>query len=244
MAYMLGKTQPKPINFKFGFYAPSLPEPPKSHPVNLKAIDSNMFMNDRLGDCVCAGAAHETIHWNAEVGRFTHITDDDVVSMYSQVAGYVPGNPNTDQGTNMADAASWRRKVGILDAAGNRHLIDAYMALAPGNVTQLKQAIYYFGAAGVGVEFPSSAMDQFDQGRPWTVKQGSQIEGGHYVAAVGYNTKYIYIITWGRLQKMSWAFYKKYNDESYAYLTQEMLLNGVSPEGFNLAQLQSDLAAL
>jgi hypothetical protein len=37
-----------------------------------------------------------------------------------------------------------------------------------------------FGAAGLGVKFPTSAMKQFKAGKPFTVVK-SGIEGGHYM---------------------------------------------------------------
>jgi hypothetical protein len=39
------------------------------------------------------------------------------------------------------------------------------MALAPGNPDQLALAIYLFGAIGIGIKFPNTAMDQFNAGK-------------------------------------------------------------------------------
>lgn len=242
-SYRLGKLSPTPIAFKLSKYGAALPAPPKLAG-HVGLADSNMFANDRLGDCVCAGAGHETLLWNQLGGKTVTVTDQNVIAMYEAVAGYNPADPSTDQGTDMAAAASWRRKTGLADAAGTRHKIGAYVAIDKGNRTELMQAIWLFGAAGVGIQFPASAMTQFDAGKPWTVVKGSKIEGGHYVAAVGYDSAYIYVITWGKLQRMTWAFFDKYNDEGFAYLSTEFIKAGKSPEGFDLTTLQSDLAAL
>lgn len=51
-------------------------------------------------------------------------------------------------------------------------------------------------------------------------------------------------VTWGRLQSMTLRFYKNYCDEAYAILSPEMLIEGKSLEGFDLAQLQADLKLL
>jgi hypothetical protein len=51
-------------------------------------------------------------------------------------------------------------------------------------------------------------------------------------------------VTWGRTQPMTAQFYTKYCDEAWAILSLEMLKTGKSPEGFDLAQLQTDLNAL
>jgi hypothetical protein len=118
------------------------------------------------------------------------------------------------------------------------------MALRKRNVADLTVAIYLFSAVGIGIEVPSSAMDQFNAGQPWTVVKNSPIEGGHYVPAVAYDRTYIYVVTWGKIQPMAWSFLKTYNDESVAYLSTEMLVNNKSLEGFDLKTLQSDLSKL
>lgn len=240
----LGKLPARPgaVKFKLVDYAVILPTPPvKELPVNLSW---QMLGNDSVGDCVFAGAGHETMAWNNEAGQTITFTDKSVLSDYSAVTGYSPNDPNSDQGTDMQVAASYRRKTGVVDATGKRHQVAAYLAITPGDKTLLKQAIYLFGAVGIGIQFPASAMAQFNAGKPWTVVSGSPIEGGHYVPCVGYDSRYVYIVTWGKTQKMTWGFYKKYNDESLAYVSLEMLINGVSLEGFNMQQLVADLNIL
>lgn len=243
--YKLGKLPARKdsITFKLDTYLTASPV----HPAHFghQALESNwgMLGNDQYGDCVWAGAGHETILWNKEANKVVNITDNDVLSDYSAVTGFNPNDPNTDQGTDMQVAASYRRKTGIL-GGGSRHQVLAYLGITPGNADELKQAVYLFSAVGIGIQFPQSAMNQFNGGKPWTVVKNSPIIGGHYVPAVGYDSKYVYVVTWGQIQKMSWGFFKKYNDESVVYLSQEFLTNNKSLEGFDLTQLQADLGQL
>lgn len=241
--YKLGKLPARldAVKFKLTNYI-SLSPPSKSGHYTLEKLPWGMLGNDTVGDCVLAGAGHETMLWNTEAGKSVTVTTQDALSDYSAITGYNPNEPNSDQGTDMAAAASYRRKTGIKGEDG-RHKITAYLALEVSNQTQLKQAIYLFSAVGVGIQFPSSAMTQFNNGKPWTVTSSS-IESGHYIPAVGYDSKYVYVITWGKVQKMTWGFFKKYNDESIAYLSNEMLTKDKSLEGFNVAQLESDLKGL
>jgi hypothetical protein len=141
------------------------------------------------------------------------------------------------------DALNYRRKTGLIDAAGNRHKIGAFLALEPGNVDHLLEALYLFGIVGIGIQFPDSAMDQFNAGKPWSVVAGARIEGGHYVPLVAKRSN-LECVTWGRIQPMTSQFYAKYCDEAWAILSPEMLKGGKSPEGFDLAQLQTDLNAV
>lgn len=241
--FKLGKLPARPgaIKLKLTDYL-SLPTAPnKEIAVNL---NWQMLGNDTVGDCVFAGAGHETMLLNNEAGKAVFFSDQSVLSDYSAVTGYNPNDPNSDQGTDMQVAASYRKKTGVIDSNGIRHKVGAYLALRVSDKAQLKQAVYLFAAVGIGFRFPRSAMSQFNAGKPWAVVSRSPIEGGHYVPAIGYDSKYIYVVTWGRLQKMTWGFYAKYNDESIAYLSEEFLTAGKSLEGFNLAQLQADLAGL
>jgi hypothetical protein len=227
-----------------------LPTPPKGsfgHDQAPKTLGEpwQMLGNDAYGDCVWAGAAHETMLWAAEAGRRVPFTDQAVLSDYSAVTGFDPNDPNTDQGTDVRQALGYRRSTGIADAASQRHRIGAYVKLDPGNPRELWLALYLFGAVAVGIQFPGSAMTQFDQGKPWAPVRGATIEGGHYIPVVArLRTTMPICVTWGQEQEMTLGFYEKYNDETFAVLSPEMLSGGKSLEGFDLAQLQADLQAV
>lgn len=235
------------VKFKLSNYLDlaALPTPPSKGGHQALVLDwEGMLGNDKYGCCVWSGAAHETILWNKEAGQPVKFDALSVLSDYSAVTGFNPNDPNTDQGTDMQVAASYRRKTGVKDATGKRHQVAAYLAIKPGDETELKQAVYLFSNVGIGIQFPVSAMTQFNAGKPWTVVSGSKIEGGHYVPIFGYDAKYVYLVTWGKLQKASWGFIKKYMDEGIVYLSDEMLSSGESIDGLNVGQLNSDLAQL
>ena len=103
---------------------------------------------------------------------------------------------------------------------------------------------HLFGAAGIGLQLPSSAVAQSEHGQAWSVVTGSPIEGGHYVPLVGRQADGLHVVSWGADQLMTEAFPKAYCDEAIAYVSQECLINQRSPEGFSYADLISDLAAL
>ena len=202
-----------------------------------------MLGNDRFGDCVFAGAAHETMLWNAERKQTAIFNDACVLGDYAAVTGFSAADPSSDQGTNVLDALNYRRKYGIRDAHGRRHKIGGFVALRPGNLEHLNAALYLFGAVGIGIVFPASAMEQFNADQPWSVVH-SKTDGGHYIPLVRRAPGFYDCITWAKLQAMTQEFYVKYCDEAYAILSTEMLVKGKSLEGFDLAQLQADLAAV
>ena len=154
-----------------------------------------------------------------------------------------PGHNPTDKGSDVRKVLAYRRKTGIIDAAGKRHQIGAFVKLEAKNLTHIYQAMYLFQAVGIGIEFPGSAMEQFNKGEPWSVVAGAQIEGGHYVPCIAKRAN-IEIVTWGALQQMTVEFFEKYCDEAWAYISTEDLQKEASPAGFDLSQLKADLAKL
>lgn len=253
--YKLGKKPARPgaVKFRLSAYLDKavIPAIPPAFGHQKLVADWGMLANDRVGDCAMAGAFHETMLWCAEGGKPIRVTDEVVLDTYSAVTGYDPaqtdaaGNNPSDEGTDPAEFAEYRRTTGITDADGNLHKIGAYLALDQGSVSQLGAAMYLFSAVGIGLALPDTAQDQFQAGQAWEPVPDSSIEGGHYVTGVARdNDSNIAVVTWGRLQWMTPSFYRRYNDETLVYLSEEFLTAGVSPEGFNLEQLQADLAAL
>lgn len=244
----LGKTPARPdaVKLKFAKYIDTsvLPKPPATFGHERLVTNWGMLGNDTAGCCVWSGAGHETMLWNREAGRTINITTTSTLRNYSLVTGYNPRDPSTDQGTDMQVAASYRRKTGLLDANGIRHKIGAYIALEPGNLTQLWYATYLFDGVGIGVEFPAQWMDAFNAGRSWGAVRRPHIEGGHYIPAVAKRDRKATAITWGLPVGITTAGYSQFNDETLAYLSEEKLTNGVSLEGLDLAALQADLAAV
>jgi hypothetical protein len=227
-----------------------IPSPPAEfgHESLFPAKGWGMLGNDEWGDCAWAGPAHETMLLTTEGGHPAIFTTEDVLSDYSAGTGFNPeagpsGDNPTDRGSNVREVLRYRRKTGIIDSAHNRHKIGAFVKLDPKNLEQIYEAMYLFQIVGIGIEFPDTAMRQFQEGKPWSVVEGAKIEGGHYVCGVG-KRENIEVVTWGALQEMTVEFFENYCDEAWAYLSTEDLKEDKSPEGFNLEQLKEDLAKI
>lgn len=226
--------------------------PPPAFFGNYKVVTYNMFKNDEIGDCVFAGAANEHIDWSVDNGDPITFSDEAVIAAYSAVTGFDPSDPATDQGTDMQEAASFRRHTGITDTNGRVHKIYAYATIPANDLKSLKAAMYYFGGAGIGIRFPAFAMEQFEAGKPWDVQsENDQLEGGHYVAGIGWTeTDNIVVATWGKYQEMTPAFALKYIDELCFYLDPTRIMKRVTlqsdrtPEGIDLIKLQQDIVDL
>lgn len=247
MIFRLGKKPARPgaTRLRFAAYLrPTLPVPPAEfgYEGELPA-DCGMLANDRFGDCVWAGAAHETMLWDQLAGAAVAFSDEAVLADYATVTGFDPDDPATDQGTDVQRAASYRRQIGVVDAAGERHRIGAYVALKPGDLDEHKVACLLFGAVGVGLSIGDNQIAQFLAGAPWDGGLGGNA-GGHYVPLVGYRDGHFLVVTFGRIQRIAPAFLQANEDEALAYLSEEMVAGGKQPTGFDLATLRADLAAV
>lgn len=196
---------------------------------------------------------HSSLLWNREAGRTVPYTDEDAAHNYSAITGYVPGpeltNPDapqnpTDQGTAIPAMLSYWQHTGLSDSAGNRHPIGAYVALQPGDWHELCYAAYYFDGVGIGLNFPSQWMTDFDSGQPWGALESPTIEGGHYVSGVAWRNSNCAAITWGGVTEITKAGYEQFSDETYALLSLEKLVHGVDLEGFDLASLRAALPTI
>jgi hypothetical protein len=206
-----------------------------------------MLANDRYGDCDPAGLDHAAMLYTAEgSGKPCAVLPKNTLADYFAMNGVQPGEPGSasDQGTDPRVGLKYFQKVGMEDADGKRHKIEAYVSLEPGNLQQLAEGTYLCGASGVALNLPESAQTQFSTG-VWSVVPGAPIEGGHWVICVGRQAGYYLLVSWGGVVKATAGFLTKYMAGGFGMLSEQVLnAHGRSPEGFDWAQLQADLAAL
>jgi len=196
-----------------------------------------MMLNDLLGDCTIAGPGHLIQAWTANGGSEVTVPDSAILAAYEAWDGYVNGDPSTDQGGDILTVCQDWQEYGL-----GGYGIAAHAEV---NLTQLRvqQGIYLFGGLNTGVNLPLSAQSQV--GGVWDVvgdgatgNSAPNSWGGHCVAVVAYDSNYLTCVTWGALQKMTWAFFMLYFDEAHALISP----NWTGPVA--TAQLSADLAAI
>ncbi len=246
----LGKhpAQHDPRTLLFATYAmAALPAPPASLDLTSKVkVPWGMMDNAQLGDCTCAAAGHLLMEWtaNAQSKIFTP-SDNQIVAAYSAITGYNSKTGANDNGAVEIDVLKYWRQSGI---AG--HKIQAFVALEPSNTTHIMDGTWIFGGCYIGLNLPKTAQAQTQNHQPWSVTSAGTTGdgapgswGGHAVPVVAYDARSLTVVTWGALQTMTWGFWAAYCDEAYAILSPDFLGKaGKTPDGFNLAQLQEDLA--
>jgi hypothetical protein len=202
-----------------------------------------MDLNDQLGDCGCAGAAHLIMNVSASGAGLVVPSGLDVLAMYEDpgVGGYNPSDPSTDQGIALLDGLKYLRRVGM---AGQK--ADAFVDINVQDTTMLKYGAQLFGGLYLGVQLPQSAMDAFDAGkRVWDDTTDTNIAGGHCIVPVDFDAGGLYCVTWGDVVLATWAWCAKYADEAHAVLFFDwMNRQGVSPAGLDLPMMEHDLQVI
>lgn len=222
------------------YLTPALPAPPKAVDWTKGIRQWGMMLNDRLGDCTIAGCAHAVQTWSANLGAEKTIVDADVQAAYEYWDGYRPNHPETDQGGVELDVLTrWRQD----SLAGHRLL--AFADPTYGSLELARQTIALFGGAYIGIDLPLTAQTQDEWGLVSLTGSGAPGSwGGHCVWVPAYDEFGFTCVTWGALKRISNAFWSAYVDEIHALLGADWLSAKGAPNGFDLAALQADLAAI
>ena len=198
--YKLGRRPPdyrKPRLWLEDYAIGALPTP--VYPLD-RAVGTSwpMYLNDTLGDCTIAGLGHMVGAWSKIIhGTAGEVlfTNDVIEAVYSAVGGYVPGDPNTDNGCVMSDVLAYWQSTGV-----SGHKISAYAQLSDTSEASLNWALKNFGSVYLGINCPQSAQQQFGNA-PWTYVKGSPIAGGHCITLQSNASAGVYgFTTWGALQ--------------------------------------------
>lgn len=217
--------------------------PPTSVNFYSSISGGGMLGNDQYGDCVFAANGHIVEQQTAlGQGKEVAVTTAQALAEYTKVTGFNPNDPNTDQGAEVQQGLSDLRSSGL---AG--HKIAMFAEIKTTDMNTVKNAVSEFGVVDIGFNVPNSAMTQFDNGQPWdVVANDGGIDGGHCVIVCGYDSKYLYVYTWNAVQKMTYAFWKKYVEEAWAPISQDWInaSTGLDPNKVDMADLGAQYAAL
>ena len=241
--YRFGKHPPKQdyrtLRFQNYLTAALAPPPPSDNVLTrvyqkLKINDpAKLFPmdgNDTLGDCTIAALAHAITTYRGLIGTDTIMAKTAVVKLYMHLTGGV------DSGLNELDVLNYWRQNKV---SGDE--IITYVKIDPKNHTHVQQAIHLFGGVYLGFQVQANCVQEFDAHQPWT--PGPLTNDGHAVFAVGYDPNAVTVLTWGNTQQGTWAWWDECVDEAYGILPPQAKQPGFAP-GFNMAQLQADLAAV
>ncbi len=201
-----------------------------------------MFLNDQLGDCVCAGRAHRIGVLTANAGAPFVYTDAQVLGEYERIGNYKPGHPETDQGCDMSVAADDGVAHGYADGSKDAGWVD----VDADNQAEVMQAIYLFEDGDLGMELPDAWLASMPTGNDftWDVAGDPNPENGHCIQIVDYGPKGVRISTWGLVGTLTWAALAKYGRKSaygelIIHVSPDQITKATqrAPNGFDYATL-------
>jgi hypothetical protein len=225
----------------------SLPAPAASADWSKGITDWGEMLNDSLGDCTIAACGHAVQVAGVNVGYTFEgetLADSVIESAYSAWDGYLPGNPSTDNGGIILDVLNDWKKSDL----GGHHLLG-FATANTANQTEIQQAIALFGTLDIGMDVPNFIMAGNAPPLLWdVVADDGGTAGGHSVVCIGFRivngVLQIGFISWGTIYWMTWAYWTKYVDEAYALLLATWVRANATPSGFNLTEMQADIAAI
>jgi hypothetical protein len=218
----------------------ALPNPPQVLDLADRVPEWPMYANDRVGDCTIAAAAHMIEAWTAESrGEPVEVSERSVLRAFEQVKLVDP--QTGEEGAIELDVLKWWRHHGI-----SRHRIGAFARVAVHDHDLVRAAAWLFGGVYIGLQLPLSARGRqtWDWSGSLSGDDAPGSWGGHAVDVVRYSPGSVTVVTWGRLQDMTWWFWDRYCDEAYAILSRDFLDHDQAPNGFDLDALRADLALI
>lgn len=214
-----------------------------------QAALANPYLNDQLKTCVIAGAYHIVATETGNAGRLFTVSADQLIADYSAIAGYLPGEPSTDQGCDEASALNYWMTNGF--ANGTKPL--GWMTVDATSVAEMKAALFLFGNLYLGAELPDVWVTTFlNKDRfVWDLAGPPVPRNGHCVAAVGYDEDGLKVDAWGYLGTVTWGALAKYfvpsvHGAAYVILTPDQLTKAQTraPDGLAWTSLIKDFDAI
>jgi len=202
---------------------------------NRRPFPTNVWGNDAYGDCVFAGRANNLLRLErVETRNTVPLTDQQVVDEYKLRTGCQTPGDAKDRGYSVIQALrewrhGWELHFPDTKVTERTYSIAAFGELNPGDVKQLRTAIYLLHGIQMGIWLPLTALDQLQtaikQGRPCTwdyvpdnPRNRPGTWGGHLIYSKRYDEDRIWCLTWGMEVAMTTSFTDHYADEAWGVI--------------------------
>lgn len=228
------------------YVAGSLPKPPPSVAVPVVPNPGSagggglwgMDGNDSKGNCGIAGLNHG-FRADAALVKAKGYVPATAAQCLSYYATY---DHNQDVGVVLSAYLTYVQKNKFYGST-----IEGFAPVGYSDIPTLQFCIANYGFAYVGINV-TDAMMQACEGatwQPWTQAMlSSPLDGGHCVILVGYDDEFLYCVTWGGVQKITYGAWHGMSDEAWAVITGTQVAANGDGRGVNLAALKSDISKL
>ena len=216
------------------YVAGDLPKAPAT--VKTPSVSSwGMLGNDRYGDCGVAGIQHGLQADAAIVKSNERFPSESQVVDY-----YLHYTKGDDSGVVLHDLLAYIRKHKFYDKT-----ISAYAPVSINDVPTLQTAIWLYGFAYAGITVTSGMQKAFEDEKPWDAEAcAGKPVGGHCVPIVGYDDHYLYCVTWGGIQTITYPAWHTISTEAWAVISGEFVARHGNGRGVNIDALNADLNKL
>ena len=232
-------------------YFKDLPTPPTTISYSQLALPAlrDVYGNDQLGDCVIAGGYHAPVATaTGNAGNLFHATNAQILADYGAIGGYVPGDPNTDNGCDEVTAMNYWKSHGFADGTK----VAGWFNLDPTNQQEIMQALWLFENLYFGIELPDAWISPFPSADNfvWDVAGNPDPSNGHCIVGVAADSKGVIIDTWGMFGYITWAAIAKYcapnSGELHVMITPDQInkASQKAPNGFDWPTLIADANAM
>jgi len=237
-----GGPQPGPLTSYL--LSPLPPAPAKWMP--FRFMFWGIFGNDRWGDCTFASLAHCWMALARLLKQPFRLTNNAVISAYRIYCEVYNGG---------RDAGSYPQTV-----LQNWHVkgmwgtkLAAWAPIDYTNPEEVRQVIASFGCLSAEVQLPKPAYT-YQMGKNfisfkspvWKLTgtaDDNVIVGGHEIAVIGYDTRYIYAVSWGVVVRITPAWWAKYVVGATALVVPSIVTAG-GFRGLKIDALEADCAKL
>src|ERR1700722_9602299 len=168
-----------------------------------------------------------------------------VVGKYGRKPGHVPNGlrdltytGGQDDGVVLADFLKYVKKNDFFSRS-----LRAYAPVSVSDFATLQFTINAYASAYTGIVVTEAMEQAFGAGQPWTsATAGGQIMGGHCIPLVGYDSQFLYAVTWGQLQKIEYSAWHLIAQEAWTMIFGEVGSQGIRE--INLEALEADITKL
>lgn len=205
----------------------------------------DMLGNDQQGDCFFAMAGHMELLASSVTGAPTMLSAAETLAKYHQCTGVGDNGTDPVQGMNF-----WQQQ-------GMAGKLLGWAKVSLSSSDTLKHAIDLFGAVGWGMNLPAAWKGQqvwkgptgpMPTTGPWAPGSWGLPEtdfAGHIIPLVDYDAQTFYAVSWGDVVAPTFQAIQDYGMIAVVPITPFWFdKSGLTPEQFDLATLQYDLAAL
>jgi len=212
-----------------------------------KVKDWPMYLNDQLGSCTIAEKGHQFGAMRVYAGFPEPLfSEAEILTAYSAVSGYIPGDPFTDNGADPVTVLQRMSQVGLTDTTGHVHKVSGWAAFGdPRNASLMAQVLNTFGSVSIAFNCTQNFEEDFNAGLPVTYDPNSPSVGGHMVClqrrSVG-GVGVLQEITWGAIQRVTRRYNWHQVQDAYVVISEDWITaNGTTVEGLDLEQLLADM---